>query len=339
MRFPSEVLFFLKVMKRFQLLLNITLSFSVPWIAAQTADTLIYEQHGPAIKKEQQEIIDKALTVREKFKGIDKTEIDKQLSEPIPEAIKLTAALTKPMSSEQIAEHARKANLRVGYCYLCTSCDDWHIGLAGGYAIAEDVIVTCDHVVVNDKKMRDGFFVVVDHEGNVAIASAILARSPAMDAAIIKVVGAKFTPVPLNSEVKQGTEAFCFSYPLQQQGYFSAGVVNRFFWNEFYQGQTRDSIDALLHLRVNFTTDWAPGSSGSPLFDSSGNVIGHVSTISGLGSGKNKGPMITLRTGIPALSVRGLANKMQEPAEVQRIAKIETKKSQAPKTEPTPSKD
>ena len=34
------------------------------------------------------------------------------------------------------------------------------------------------------------------------------------------------------------------------------------------------------HLRVNVSTDWAPGSSGSAVLDQCGNVIGHVSTIS-----------------------------------------------------------
>jgi hypothetical protein len=299
------------------------------WVFAQHPDTPIFEQGGRAIQDARKELIDKALQLREQVPAIDKVKIDEQLSNPVPEPVDLSAPHTKALGPEAIATHARESNLRVGYCYKCMSCDDWHLNLAGGYAIAKDVIVTCDHVLVNQTEMRDGFFLVADHEGNVAIAVAVLARSAAMDAAIVKVAGAEFTPVPLNRNVMQGTPAFCFSYPLRQEGYFSTGVVNRFFWNEKFRGEDPDSLDALVHLRVNFSTDWAPGSSGSPVFDSAGNAIGHVSTITGLGKGRNQPTLITLRTGIPAHAVQQLANNLLNPDEIQRIADMDVKKSEA----------
>jgi S1-C subfamily serine protease len=215
------------------------------------------------------------------------------------------------------------------------NCDEWHLSLAGGYAIAENTIATCDHVIATKTKMRDGFLVAVDHQGNVACGTAILARSAAMDAAIIKVAGAEFTPVPLNSDVKQGAASYCFSQPLRQQGYFSAGIVNRFFREKDSGAEAPDSIDALRHLRVNFSNEWAPGSSGSPLLDSAGNIIGHVSTISGLSSGKNRPPLLMLRTGIPALAVQQLAKTTANPAEIKRIANLD---SQVSKTAVKPKK-
>ena len=39
-------------------------------------------------------------------------------------------------------------------------------------------------------------------------------------------------------------------------------------------------LDELKALRLNVSTDWAPGSSGAAVLDERGNVIGHVSTIS-----------------------------------------------------------
>lgn len=310
-------------------LLVSSLFLSTMWVSAQHPDSPIFEQRGSAIQEARQQIIQKALRLREDVTVIDKVEIDCQLITPAPEPIQLPASNTKVMSPEAIATHARENNLRVGYCYKCMNCDDWHLNFAGGYAIAEDVIVTCDHVLVNQTKMRDGFLLAADHAGNVAIASAVLARSPAMDAAIVKVAGAKFTPVPLNTRAMQGTPAFCFSYPLRQEGYFSTGVVNRFFWNEKYGGEVSDSLDALIHLRVNFSTDWAPGSSGSPVFDSAGNVMGHVSTITGLGRGKNQSTLLTVRTGIPALAVQKLAGNLQNPGEIHRIAGMGSEKSEA----------
>lgn len=295
-------------------------------LPAQTADTPIYEQRGTANKQTNQQIIKKALRVREQVSAISKVEIDRQSIDPVPEPVQLPPALSQAMSPADIADHARKTNLRVGYCYKCNSCDEWHINLAGGYAIAANAIVTCDHVLATKTKMRDGFLVAVDHEGNVACGTAILARSTIMDAAIIKVAGAELTPVPLNSEVRQGSASYCFSHPLSQQGFFSTGIINRFFWNGTYVGGDRDSIDALCQLRVNFSNDWAPGSSGSPLFDPAGNVIGHVSTIAGLSSGKDQPTLLMMRTGIPALAVRRFAATLQNPAEITRIAKMDANK-------------
>ncbi|MEY3394671.1 MAG: hypothetical protein RL346_907 [Verrucomicrobiota bacterium] len=303
-----------------------------PCLTAQTSDTPIFEQSGTAVKKSHDEIIRKALLAREKVSAIDKTEIDKQILAPKPEPVELAAPFSKALSAEEIARHARESNLRVGYCYLCMNCENWHINLAGGYAIAPNVIVTCDHVLCNKTRMRDGFIVAFDLTGNIACGVAVLARNATMDTAIIKVAGAVFSPVPLNAEVKQGSPSYCFSYPLKQQGYFSTGVINRFYWHERYQGQDRNSIDALSYLRVNYSNDWAPGSSGSPLFDPAGNITGHVSTITGLSGGKNGSPMLTLHEGVPARAVLALAGALEHPPEIARIANFPDITSKTPIT-------
>lgn len=320
----------------FPLYILIPLSTLLP---GQTADTPIYEQRGAAIKENHQEIIRKALALREKVPAISRDEINRQLLEPVPEPTNLPPARTLEMPTEDMAEHARKSNLRVGYCYKCMQCDDWHVNLAGGYAIAPGVIATCDHVIDSKTKMRDGFIVAFDHEGNVACGVAVLARSAAMDAAIIKVAGADFAPVPLNSDVKQGSASYCFSYPLRQEGYFSAGVINRFYWGKNHGGGEKESIDALCHLRVNYSNDWAPGSSGSPLFDAEGNVTGHVSTISSLGSRKGQPSMLTLHEGIPARSVQKLAATLKDPVEIKRLASIKAAEPKAPAEPEAPEED
>ncbi len=279
----------------------------------QSADTPIYRQGANGRKDENKRIIEQMLRLREEGTLISKQEIDKQTLEPQPQAVELQSVRKQEISTEEVTAVARTSNLRVGYCYKCIRCDDWHLNLAGGYAIAENVIVTCDHVLKTKTKMRDGYLVAVDHDGNVAGAVAILARNETMDAAVLKVTGAKFTPVPLNQNVRQGAASYCFSHPLHQEGYFSSGIVNRFFWNDSYRDEKEGTLDALRHLRVNFSNDWAPGSSGSPLFDQAGNVVGHVSTISGLSHGNEKAPMITLHTGTPARSVEALVQAMQKP--------------------------
>ena len=83
-------------------------------------------------------------------------------------------------------------------------------------------------------------------------------------------------PLPLNPSVRPGDEAWCYSDPFGRSNYFSKGIVNRFF--------QRSATTGAGSVRMNVSTDWAPGSSGSAVLDSCGNAIGHVSEISAQGS-------------------------------------------------------
>ena len=127
-------------------LLAIALIWTIPIhpLMAQSTDTPVFEQGGES-KKERLRIAEETRRLRDGVDGrklISKGEIDRQLKNPRPEPIELQPVRSRAMTTEEIAAHARKSNLRVGYCYLCPNCDEWHVRLAGGYAIAPDVVVT-----------------------------------------------------------------------------------------------------------------------------------------------------------------------------------------------------
>ena len=298
--------------------------FSISASKAQSPGTPVEVQSANLTKEEHEKVVETILRLRDQGEIIGKDEIARQMENPQPQVVRLAPRLTKNLSGEKLAVLARKTSLRVGHFYLCPRCDDWHVNLAGGYAVAKDIIVTCDHVVESQAKMREGYLVVVDHDGLVAAVSAILARSRAMDTVVLKVAGAEFTPATLNHDVALGASAWCFSHPLGQRGYFSSGIVNRFYWNRKYQGEDRGSLDALRHLRVDFSTHWAPGSSGAPLLDQAGNVIAHVSTIASMGRGNDQPQLLTIRTGIPAQSVERLLEAMKDAGEIKRLAMMDT---------------
>lgn len=292
-------------------------------LMGQSDGTPIVDQTPAGIKRSDAELIAKIRPLIDAGKLLSRKDVEKRLLEPESQAIDLLPVKKKPLTREEIATVARTANLRVGYCYLCEKCDDWHLNLAGGYPIAADVVATCEHVIDNSRKMREGYLIVADQEGNVFPVTAVIASSAAMDAALIRVEGAALKPLALNGGVGQGASAYCFSSPLGQLGYFSEGIVNRFLWDRSYRGGEKDKLDAARYLRVNFSTDWAPGSSGSAVLDQAGNAIGHVSQIAGLSGGRDKQPMITLHTGIPAHAVRLLAKAAANPEEIARLVELE----------------
>jgi Trypsin-like peptidase domain len=246
---------------------------------AQAPGVVIERQGGSADSA----IIEKASALREAGKlklTIEATK--KQLETPVPAAVALPAPNTHPLSGRDVASRARAAHVRLGWFYLCKNCSKWHINLAGAYAIATDAIATCHHCVEpKTGEMREGYLIGVDHRGEVFPVTAILAKSASMDAAILRVEGITLDPLPFNDNVAPGDPAFCYSAPLGQAGYFSEGIVNRF----VYQGIPLRPPNDLKRLRVNVSTDWAPGSSGSAVLDQCGNAIGHVSTMTPLSEG------------------------------------------------------
>jgi S1-C subfamily serine protease len=192
-----------------------------------------------------------------------------QLTLPMPGA--------QQLSGGEIWQRARAAHIRVGYLYLCTKCDKPHLNLAGGYAITADgAVATCFHVI-EPKDMKEGHLVAATESGTLLPVTEILAGNRANDVAIVRVQSEKpLVPLPLNANVRPGEEAWCYSDPFGRSSYFSKGIINRFFEKKVASGAAT--------VRMNVSTDWAPGSSGSAVVDSFGNVIGHVSEISAQGS-------------------------------------------------------
>ncbi len=278
-------------------------------------------------------LVSQATELRKAGKLLDRTQWEAMLKTPIPAALQLPAALTQILPAREIAQRARKASVHVGWFYLCERCDHWHLNFSGGYAVAVDgAVVTCDHCVEPYPAMREGYLVALDSERHILPVTAVLARNQVMDTAIIRVASANLTPLALNDQVAPGDPAFLLSDPLNVSGYFSSGIVNRFFW---VKGKENDAttLQGVRQLRLNVSTDWAPGSSGAAVLDQCGNAIGHVDSIMPLSEGgagqrvskpaKPDGPakapdqdrfhgasLITLHLAIPARSVLLLAKSM-----------------------------
>ena len=225
-------------------------------------------------------LIDQAEHLRAEGQAFRSDLVASQLSMPVPGLVQLANVLTKPMRPREVAARARAGGVHVGWYYLCPDCNRWHTKLLGGYAIARDAVATAYHCVDPDNaSMREGYLIAVDSDGIVRPVTAVLAKNKGMDAVILRVGGGDLTPLALNDNVAPGDSAYCLSDPLGQTGYFSQGIVNRFFWLHTRSGAS-GSKEELTFLRMNVSTDWAPGSSGAAVLDDCGNVIGHVATIS-----------------------------------------------------------
>ena len=241
-------------------------------------------------------------------KFLDHTAVKDQLRQPKPERIALQTESTEAKSSRDIAKVARTAHLRAGWYFRCTRCDKMHLNLGGAYAVAPDVIATANHVIEPPATLKEGWLIVADENSEIFTTSAILGSDAKSDAALVRVVAGGLKPLPLRGDVELGEPAYCFSDPLKHRGYFSAGIVNRLF--------STDAKDDPSSQRLNVSTDWAQGSSGSAVLDENGNVIGHVARIQTFNSNPppSTGTTLVMHEAIPAKTVLNLVKRVNEAA-------------------------
>lgn len=286
-------------------------------------------------------LLKKALALRESGKLTPGEKLKQYFQEPEPGRIRTVAPHAAPLDPTLLARRARDIRLWIMALYICPKCSDWHLqDFAAAYAVAPDVLVTCEHAFSERMKQqpkegfKESYLVVRDSQNRLVGVKSILAVNAVMDAALVRVDPPNLIPVPLNDQLAPGDPVFCYSDPLGQAGYFSDGILNRFYWRPDRRGSP-DSLEQLSYLRVNFGTDWAPGSSGAPILDQCGNVAGHVSSIHPLSrpqpdvemtqnkpeekdpkqpASKFNPPLITVHEGIPARGVMALIRDVNERA-------------------------
>jgi hypothetical protein len=247
-----------------------------------------------------------------------------QRKAPVPGPIDLPPPSTMNLRGRDVAKVARAGYLRVGWYYHCNKCGRWHVHTAGGYLIAPDTVATAYHVTSPLDSMKEGFPIAVDNEDRIVPITGVLASDQAMDAIVLRVEKGHGQPLPLSDSVEVGDTVYCFSDPLKQRNYFSDGIVNRIHTlGNRGEGKVEGADPAT--VRINVSTDWAPGSSGAAVLDAAGNVIGHVATMAPLfektpsansatdethGTDRFHGAsLITLHDAIPAKSLLSLLKK------------------------------
>lgn len=255
-------------------------------------------------------IVTKALALIEAGKLLTADAFAEQLTNPQHGTVALTPAKTKPLPGREIARQAAASYLRAGWIFQCTKCGRWHTNFAGGYAIANDAVATAHHVMQPPETMKPGAGhpIFVRGENEVLPVTSVIAADGAMDAIVLRVGVSDLQPLPLASDLEIGDPVWCLSDPRGERGYFSNGIVNR--WVAKAANDPR-------RLRLNVSTDWAPGSSGSAVLDQFGNAVGHVGSIRALYSKPNAhaedgkagtaaAQAMNLHEAIPARSLRTL---------------------------------
>ncbi len=173
-----------------------------------------------------------------------------------------------PLTPEQIYMRSQPSVVVVAGLYLCGKCDQWHASTATGFVIsASGAIVTNYHVVDSDKKKT---LVVLTADGHMLPVKRVLAANQRDDLAILQVASGPLPPLPIakgRQEAPVGSNIYVISHPANHFYSLTTGVVSRYF-----RYPTRNGISA----GIDITADYARGSSGAPVLNAHGQVVGIV---------------------------------------------------------------
>jgi serine protease Do len=185
-----------------------------------------------------------------------------------------TCSLDLPTPSRQkltpveLARRAESAVAVVGEFYLCPRCSNLHVAAASGVFLNEaGALATCRHVLANQMGKGRGL-VVLTRDGRLCPVKAVLAADPVNDLMVVQVQGKGFTPLPLAGEdAAPGAPVIVMGHPEHHFYFLTTGVVAR---------QAVERRPGGLYRSLSITADFAKGSSGAPVCDEFGSVVGLV---------------------------------------------------------------
>jgi len=174
--------------------------------------------------------------------------------------------------SKSLYEKCASAVVAIGTVYQCRKCDKWHQdGFSTGWLASPDgLVVTNAHLF--EGNTEDGIGVMT-RDGRVFPVKEILAADRNSDIAILQIDtgGKKLPALPLAATASPGEEISVISHPQGRLYCLTSGKISRFH-RQSYEENT-SSTDWM-----SITADFAAGSSGGPVLNTRGEVVGMVSS-------------------------------------------------------------
>ena len=176
------------------------------------------------------------------------------------------------VDSAALYEQACKSVVIVGSAYTCPRCENLHVSGATGFFLTTDGAVVTNYHVIDQQDKRA--LVVMTRDGRVFPVVEALAGNEKSDVAIVRIepvdhVGRKasFTPLRLAGGSRVGENIRVIHHADGRYYTLTQGIVSR-----------RYTHHATPWLTI--TADYARGSSGGPLLDDTGRVVGIVASTS-----------------------------------------------------------
>jgi len=172
---------------------------------------------------------------------------------------------------------------------------------ASGFLIAEDMVVTNYHVVNQPERSS---LAVRLFDGRVFMVEAVVAASERFDLAVLRIPKTGVKPVALGQAAPVGAKVDLISHPNQRFYTLTEGRVARYFMMQ----RDRKQVPAM-----SITADFGRGSSGGPVFNETGEVVGIAASTESLyyteEDGDQKNLQMVFKHCVPVSQLRELIGK------------------------------
>ena len=179
--------------------------------------------------------------------------------------LKLPHAGARKLSPVELVRRCQAGVLVVAKIYKCDECPRWHVNTASGFMLTESGAFATSYHVADAPQLEA--MLILTGDGRVAPVKEVLAANEAADVAVLRAEGAGFTALPLGAAAPAGAMVRVISHPDRRYFTLSEGIVSRYF-------AFREGTDTVTLMAI--TADFAKGSSGAPVLDEHGAVVGMV---------------------------------------------------------------
>jgi serine protease Do len=238
---------------------------------------------------------------------------------------KATSNVGAAASPDDVYAHCLPGVLALGLIYKCTECPDWHASAASAFVIHEDgLCVSNYHVFSPDPDEDIRGVVALGYDGTLYPVVEILAANKLNDCAVFRIDtgGKKLKALAFGTPPKPGARIGVLSNPAEHFFTYSTGIVSRY---AKVQNEDGTSADGLY-----ITCDFARGSSGGPVLNERGEVVGMAASTESCyyddDGDKQKDLQMVFRACVPGYRIQELlklkkapethAAKKSEPLEV-----------------------
>jgi serine protease Do len=240
-------------------------------------------------------------------------------------------AASSPLAA--VAAHALLARsvCMVGEHYPCDECQGWHFSASTGFSLGDGLVATCLHVLQPRPDEPGGLVAAAGPDGKAYAVTELVAFDELHDLAVVRCPGLQLPPLPLGDEAGVGARVFCLSHPDHRFFTFSEGMVSRRYMvrgpapgcgeaeagpdaEQPPEAAAHDGVraDAAARVFLQVTCAFAGGSSGAPILDARGFVVGiaqSTATIQAPGEDGVEDPQMVVRTAIPAAALLALLRR------------------------------
>jgi S1-C subfamily serine protease len=243
------------------------------------------------------------------------------LKEEVPVRLPLQkiARGSKPLSDEDIYAKRKSSVLVIARLRKGVGADFNFDVLGTGFVVSRKGHCVTNHHVLqqllqpNSSDNELVYFVILEDKTTYLIKE-LLSYSQNNDLAIFSLdgKGKQFDPTPIGKPAVVGTSVYCISHPAGELYYFSKGMVARNVAKDSTNLGTPYSAAGKTPIRMEVSADYGVGSSGGPIIDRYGNLVGIVASTNTvyfnetLSEGVRLHPQMVIRSTIPVKALTDL---------------------------------